>query len=211
MSGKSSGTPLASIYEAGDETALEAEYDKWATSYDADTAAGGYRLPFLVSGFVARYLPATEAAILDAGAGTGLAGEGLGLLGYRNLTGIDLSQKMLDHAAKLGVYRRLERMKLGDTLAFDNDLFDGVISTGVFTEGHAPPSSFDALIRVTKPGGYIIFTVRDDVYLDKGFKEKQDALATGGAWRLVEMTDPVRAYTAGEPHIRGIFFVYQVV
>ena len=211
MSGNSSDRPLASIYEAGSEAALEAEYDNWADKYDADTAAGGYRLPFLVSGFVARHIPATDAAILDAGAGTGLAGDGLSVLGYRNITGIDLSQKMLDRAATLDAYASLEHMTLGEALAFDSDSFDGVISTGVFTEGHAPPSSFDELLRVTRPVGHIIFTVRDSVYLDKGFKEKLEALQADGAWKLIEQTAAVRAYTAGEAHIRCIFFVYQVL
>jgi hypothetical protein len=86
-----------------------------------------------------------------------------------------------------------------------------VISTGVFTEGHAPPSSFDELIRITRQGGHIIFTVRDDIYRDKGFREKQDLLAGAGRWKLLEMTDPVRAYTVGEQHIRAHFFVYQVL
>lgn len=210
MGGDSSDRPLASIYEAGDEAALEAEYDSWADNYDADTAAGGYRLPFLVAAFVTRYLPATDAAILDAGAGTGLAGDGLSVLGYSNITAIDLSQKMLKRAEALKVYTRLERMTLGEKLAFDSDLFDGVISTGVFTEGHAPPSSFDELVRITKPGGYVIFTVRDDVYLEKGFKEKQASLEAKGAWKLIEMTAPIRAYTASEAHIRCFFFVYRV-
>lgn len=211
MGGDSNDRPLASIYEAGDEAALEAEYDKWADSYDADTAAGGYRLPFLVTGFVTRHIPSTDAAILDAGAGTGLAGDGLNVLGYSNLTAIDLSQKMLDLAAGLQVYSRLERMALGEVLSFDSDCFDGVVSTGVFTEGHAPPSSFDELIRITRPGGHIIFTVRDSVYTDKGFKEKQASLEADGAWKLVEKTEAVRAYTAGEAHIRCLFFVYEVM
>ncbi|WP_282609814.1 class I SAM-dependent methyltransferase [Pelagibius sp. Alg239-R121] len=211
MADGTSETPLASIYETGDEAALEAEYDKWSDSYDADTAAGGYRFPFLVAGFVARYIQSLDAPILDAGAGTGLGGESLAILGYRNLTAIDLSQKMLDRAVPLGAYKHLERMKLGDALGFEDNCFEGVISTGVFTEGHAPTSSFDELIRVTRPGGYIIFTVRDNVYRDKGFQQKQEELTAAGRWKLVEKTEPVRAYTVGEPHIRGFFFIYQVV
>jgi SAM-dependent methyltransferase len=211
MTGNGDEPPLASIYRTGDDTALEAAYDGWSDSYNADTAAGGYRYPYLVTGFVARYVPDTASAILDAGAGTGLGGESLATLGYRNLTAIDLSQKMLDQAARLKAYIRLERMQLGAPLAFDDDTFAAVISTGVFTEGHAPPSSFDELIRITRQGGHIIFTVRDDIYRDKGFREKQDLLAGAGRWKLLEMTDPVRAYTVGEQHIRAHFFVYQVL
>lgn len=210
MTGKQSDNPLASIYGTG-EAALEAQYDQWSESYDADTAAGGYRLPFLIAGFVARYIPSTEAEILDAGAGTGLGGESLAVLGYRHVTGIDLSQDMLEQAGKTKAYRELLQMKLGGALAFEDQQFECVISTGVFTEGHAPASSFDDLLRVTRAGGYIIFTVRDDIYRDKGFKEKQDTLAAHGKWKLVEQTGAVRAYTIGEPHLRVFFFVYQVV
>lgn len=210
MTGKQGDNPLASIYGTG-EAALEAQYDKWSDSYDADTAAGGYRLPYLIVGFIARYILSTEAEILDAGAGTGLGGESLAVLGYRNVIGIDLSQEMLEQAAKTKAYRELLQMKLGGALTFEDQRFEGIISTGVFTEGHAPASSLDELIRVTRPGGHIIFTVRDDIYRDKGFKEKQDALAADSKWKLVEQTEAVRAYTLGEPHLRVFFFVYQVV
>ncbi len=210
MTGKESDNPLASIYETGGEAALEAEYDKWSASYDADTAGSGYRLPFLLTGFVARHIPSTEAEILDAGAGTGFGGESLAVLGYRNLTGIDLSREMLDQAAKTEAYRDLMQMKLGGALAFDDQRFDGVISTGVFTEGHAPASSFDELLRITRPGGHMIFSVRDDIYWEQGFKEMQDSLADSGKWKLIEQTKAVRAYTIGEPHLRVIFFVYRV-
>lgn len=210
MSGIKDSNPLASIYGTG-EAALEAQYDKWSDSYDADTAAGGYRLPFLVVGFVARHVASTDADILDAGAGTGLCGESLAVLGYRNVTGIDLSQDMLEQAVKTKAYRELLQMKLGGALAFEDQRFEGVISTGVFTEGHAPASSFDELLRVTRSGGHIIFTVRDDIYRDRGFKEKQNALEADGKWKLIEQSEAVRAYTFGEPHLRVFFFVYEVV
>lgn len=211
MTGTESENPLASIYETGSDKALEAEYDKWSASYDSDTAGQGYRLPFLLTGFVARYIPSTDARILDAGAGTGLCGESLAVLGYRNLTAIDLSREMLDQASKSGAYRQVAQMKLGEALDLERQHFDGVVSTGVFTEGHAPPSSFDELIRVTRPGGHIIFTVRDDVYREQGFKEKQEKLCAAGKWMLIEQSEAVRAYTLGEPHIRAYFFIYQVV
>lgn len=86
-----------------------------------------------------------------------------------------------------------------------------MVSTGVFTEGHAPPSSFDELIRVTRPGGHIIFTVRDDVYRERGFQEKQESLSAADKWMLIEQSDAVRAYTLGEPHIRAFFFIYQIL
>ena len=57
-------------------------------------------------------------------------------------------------------------MTLGDKLDYETGEFDAVISVGVFTLGHAPSSSFDELIRITKSGGHIVFSLRTDVYQD---------------------------------------------
>ena len=46
-----------------------------------------------------------EIRILDAGAGTGIIGKMLVDLGYKNIDGLDISQKMLDLAAPKNVYK----------------------------------------------------------------------------------------------------------
>ena len=95
--------------------------------------------------------------ILDAGAGTGIVGELLHDAGFEFLVAMDLSQGMLDEAAGKGVYKEFHRMAMGMPLDFPPRYFDGVISVGVFTVGHAPAGSFDELVRVTRPGGHIVF------------------------------------------------------
>ncbi|HVP99465.1 MAG TPA: SAM-dependent methyltransferase, partial [Roseiarcus sp.] len=65
-----------------------------------------------------------------------------------------------------------------------------------FTTGHAPPSSFDELIRVTQPGGALIFTLATSAYDAGGFKEKLEGLESAGRWRLVEATAPFRGLSA---------------
>jgi SAM-dependent methyltransferase len=101
-------------------------------------------------------------------------------------------------------------MMLGEPLDFPDAHFAAVIATGVFTEGHAPHSSFDELIRVTRLGGHLVFNVRDDVYEQRGFRERQEALETAGRWRLRERSDPFRPFTITEPHLRARIFVYEV-
>jgi len=59
---------------------------------------------------------------------------------------------------------------------------------GVFTQGHAPASSIDELVRVVRGGGHIVFSLRTDTYLENGFKDKMDALASAGLWKLVEVS-----------------------
>lgn len=202
---------LSKIFAAKDTDALATQYEKWAEDYDSENAAAGFRLPALATGFVARYVPITDKPILDAGCGTGLVGDNLHVLGYRNLVGIDLSPEMLKCANRLSIYEHLELMVLGEHLNFSDNQFIAIISTGVFTEGHAPFSSFNELIRITESGGHLVFNVRDDIYENHGFRQKQESLEKDGLWKLVERSDRFRPFTIKEPNVIARLFVYQVV
>ena len=202
---------LSSVFSATSNSDLETHYDGWAKTYDAENAALGFRVPILAAGLFARYVPVDDRPILDAGCGTGLAGDNLKILGYRNIVGIDLSEPMLAQARRRKVYSRLEKMVLGDRLNFPSDMFAAVIVTGVFTKGHAPPSSFDDLIRVTQAGGFMVFNVRDDIYEEYGFREKMEELEADGLWRLVERSDRFRPFTLGEAQVIARLFAYQVL
>ena len=117
---------------------------------------------------------------------------------------------MLDEARKKNAYREFHQMVMGEPLDYPTDSFDAVISVGVLTVGHAPASSFDELIRITKPSGYIVFSLRPDVYRDSGFKEKQGALESEGKWKLVEVSEEFQPLPKGEPDVYHQVWVYQV-
>ncbi|MFC1982040.1 class I SAM-dependent DNA methyltransferase, partial [Chloroflexota bacterium] len=151
------------IYSSRNNQELSERYNQWAKSYDADLERDfGYQAPQLTAGFFSRYVP-KEARVLDAGAGTGQVGEALAKLGYRNLIAMDLSSAMLEEARKKNVYREFYQMVMGEPLNFATDFFDAAVSVGVLTVGHAPAGSLDELVRVTRSGGYIVFTLRPDV------------------------------------------------
>ena len=78
--------------------------------------------------------------------------------------GIDISERMLEKAGEKDAYLSLHRMVLGETLGFDASSFSAAVSVGVFTTNHAPPEALDELVRVVEPDGWLIFSVRDDVY-----------------------------------------------
>ena len=139
-----------------------------------------------------------------------MVGEALASLGFRDLVAIDLSQGMLKEAGNKNVYTELHQMVLGETLDFDSDRFGGVISVGVFTLGHAPSSAFDELTRVTKPGGYVVFSLRTDMYERGGFKEKQSALEAQGKWKLAEASELFQPMPKGEPEVFHQIWAYQV-
>ena len=186
-------------------------YDGWAEDYERRILGNGYSTPAVATWFFGSYVRPGDGPVLDAGAGTGITGAILAPLGYRDLVGIDVSPRMLDLARDKGVYRELREMELGGRLDFPDDAFAAVVSTGVFAAGHAPPESFDDLIRVTKPGGHMIFSVRTDVYEDSGFKDKQEALEREGRWQLLEVTDPFAHLRFEDPNLKVQVFAYRVL
>jgi SAM-dependent methyltransferase len=179
---------LEIVYHAYSREDLAKTYDQWAATYDADMQAIGYVHPAIIVGLVARYAPLKNAVILDAGVGTGTIGQLLSVLGYSNLLGIDMSDGMLARAAERKIYAGLRNQILGSPLDFETGSIDCIVSTGTFTTGHAPASAFDELVRITKPGGHLIFTVGTTVWSEAGFENKIGALQSAGLITEIETT-----------------------
>jgi predicted TPR repeat methyltransferase len=203
---------LEQAYEARSNAELRAICDEWADRYDRDLLAFGYSYPPAIAGLVARYVHERDAPILDAGAGTGIVGELLSILGYTRITGIDLLDGMLAVARSKGVYAELKNHTLGEPLGFADDAFAAVVSAGGLTAGHAPPSCLHELIRITRPGGHLIFTLSVAAYEEAGFRPKLEALSKRGLWRAIETTPPwcplPRAPSASSTMTRA--FVFEV-
>jgi SAM-dependent methyltransferase len=188
---------LDAVYGAASPEEIARSYDAWAESYDAEMARVGYRHPAIALALLTRHLPAGSAPILDAGAGTGLVGEWLAIVGYPVAEALDVSPGMLAVAERKGVYRRLHCTALGQPLPFPDGRFAGVISAGVFTTGHVGAEALDELLRVTRPGGVLVLTVKDKTWTE-GFAARLDALQTAGAIRTLEET-PAYVSMPGQP------------
>ncbi|MBA2714531.1 MAG: class I SAM-dependent methyltransferase [Rubrobacteraceae bacterium] len=199
---------LQSVYSARDNRELASSYDEWAEDYEDDMSSLGYAIPAVAAGFVGRYVP-LRGTVLDAGAGTGLFGSILRVLGYEDLVGIDISERMLEKAGEKNVYHGLHRMVLGEPLGFDGVSFSAAVCVGVFTTNHAPPEALDELVRVVEPDGWVIFSVRDDVYRKGGFEEKQASLEEEGRWRRVTMSEAFRPFPSGSTSHTNRLFVYK--
>ena len=171
----------------------------------------GYCLPFIIAGWVARYVPVGNGPLLDAGCGTGLSGPYLRALGYDAIEGLDFSEEMLGLARRRNAYSALKRATLGETLPWPDDYFTAFLSTGVFTEGHAPASSLDELVRIARPGGHAIFTVRDSVLERDGFLDVFSRLEQAGRWRPMEESPPFRAFAIAEPDVLVKAFVFEIL
>lgn len=201
---------LDAVYASRTPEDVARAYADWAATYDGETAALGYLLPFLISSWVARYVRRGEGPLLDAGCGTGLSGPSLLALGYGRLSGLDISPDMLAIAGSRDAYAELKQGAIGETLPWPDDHFRAFFSTGVFTMGHAPASGLLDLVRITRRGGHAIFTVRDRVYEAGGFRDVFRQLEAAGKWRPVEESPWFRCYAIAEPDALVKAFVFEV-
>jgi SAM-dependent methyltransferase len=193
MAGEHEGH-LGAVYDARTPEEVAALYDGWAESYDAEMARAGYRHPAIGAALLARHLPRGAGPVLDAGCGTGLLGDWLAILGFAPVEGLDLSPGMLAVARRKGAYARLHTLALGGPLPFADGAFGGVISTGVFTTGHVGAEGLPELVRITRPGGAIVLTVKTTLWDDgigAALRDRHDVA-------VVERTDPYVSMP-GEP------------
>lgn len=187
MNARKQSDRLTDVYSAGSPESLARSYDGWAEGYESEMLASGYRHPVVCVALLARHLPAGAGPIVDAGAGTGLIGEWLRLLGYPSVFGFDLSTGMLAVARRKGAYEDLREAALGGRLPYDDGRFAAAVCAGVFTLGHAGPEGLDDLLRIVRPGGRVVLTVKERLY-EQGFETHLSALAAAGRCRLLEMT-----------------------
>ena len=199
------------VYSSKNNSELSQRYDEWAKDYDKDLSEFfGWTAPKIASAYLAKYVH-PDSIVLDAGSGTGLVGVALAKHGFQELTAMDLSEGMLKEARCKNVYKKLDQMVLGKPLNYGTDFFDAVISVGVMTLGHAGPESFDELLRITRPHGYIVFTIRTDVYLNNGFKDKQEEMESQNLWEVVDVSDEFHPLPTGEPEVLHQVWVYRVL
>ena len=199
------------VYSATSNKELIERYNEWAGDYDQDlNEVFGWIGPQRAADLFARYVP-QDASVLDAGCGTGLVGQVLSEKGYASIVGMDMSPGMMEQAKSKKVYRDFRTGVLGERLDFDDNAFDAVVSVGVFTLGHAPAEGLRELVRVTRPGGHVTFTLRPDLYEESGFRAVMSDLESAGRWKLVEKSEPFQTLPKGEPEVEHQVWVYEVL
>ena len=202
--------PVDRSYYAETPEEARSAYDDWAAKYEADLCAMGYRIPAMIASVFTRYVPSDAGPVLDAGCGGGIQAEPLAELGYGPITGIDLSDGMLAVARSKNIYAGLKQQVMGETLDFPDHHFAAVICSGVITPGHAPAHSFNELVRISRPGARIIFSMRSDPSQKPEYPAAVEALAKDGAWAHVFSTKPFHSMPYGEPDVLHQVHVYEV-
>jgi predicted TPR repeat methyltransferase len=174
-------------------------YDTLAIGYDTTLAEWGYDAPERASRLLMEGLPDGATAVLDAGCGTGLAGAALRSAGFTGeLIGIDLSPASIELARRRGIYTGLTVTDLQQPLELDDRSVDGVICVGVMTYVPDVAAVWGEFCRVTRPGGVIVCTQRDDIWRERQCNAVVDAFERRHRW-VVRHLSPPSAYLPGNP------------
>lgn len=167
---------------SADPAEIAAYYDQWATRYDADLDAWAYRAPDIAAAAVMEHVPGAQ-IVLDAGCGTGRTGRALRSAGYRGeVHGIDVSEQSLAIARQSGAYTSVAPADLQVALAFEDDSFDALTCIGVMTYVPEVEACWREFCRVVRPGGVVVATQREDLWVPRQCQAVIDRLHADGAW-----------------------------
>ena len=173
-----------------DPREVAGRYDEWAQSYDDDLDSWSYQAPTVVADTVlARH--AGAGSVLDVGCGTGLVGRALRARGFTGrVVGLDISQASLDLAREGGAYDSLDRADLQQRLPLEDDAVDAVVCVGVMTYLPEVEQVWREFARVTRPGGIVVTTQREDLWVDRACQAVVDRLERDGTWTATDVTGP---------------------
>jgi len=169
-------------------------YADWAKDYDRDLSKVQYNVPVTGAKYLAGLYPNAadkNIRIIDVAAGTGLGAHYLQGYGFTNIDATDISQEMLDEAAKKGLYKNLICDEFGpNPTKMQENTYDALLAVGCFTSDHMTHTSFVEFRRIVKPGGKIVFTIRmpdltlKPTYRDH-FEQQMEADEEAGLWKKI--------------------------
>ncbi len=150
------------LERAGDEYVRQT-FDGFADCFDTVLEKLDYKAPQLVAAALGAVVPATGAAlrILDAGCGTGLCGPLLRSHASQ-LSGIDLSPKMLERAAIRACYDELFQGELTAFIGTHHQAFDAIVSADTLVYFGDLTPVFRAVKGALVAGGHFVFTLESE-------------------------------------------------
>jgi len=156
---------LSAVYESDKDK--ESVYDNWAKDYETDLVEDlNYVAHVEAAKVFADLISAKDCRILDVACGTGLVGEELKKLGYKNVDGTDFSNEMLKLSRSRKVYDKLFQHDFTRPAAGNHD-YDALICVGMFSFSVPKISHMINVIDMVSPGSLCVVTVNGAAWKEK--------------------------------------------
>jgi len=184
-------------------------------NYEEAEIALGYRGAEWAADYLSNLNLPKDSKILDVCAGTGLVGKHLQGRGFTNLEALDSCREMLKGSVGRG-YRKLHIACIGCddlTTCIGVAQYDALTCAGGFAEAHLTPAAFWEMVKLTRPGGFIVNVMREadrrdcNIYKDH-FDALVQRLVDEGRVELV-FSHINGGYAAGEDGLVQVFKVKQ--
>ncbi len=138
---------------------IENLFDHYANYFEQELINDlNYKTPELLYDLFINNTQAINLNILDLGCGTGLIGQQFKSLS-NNLTGVDISKKMLNIAASKNIYNNLSHCDIEEFLINNNKLYDLIILGDVLVYYGDLKKIFAAIKNNLPPKGYVLFSI----------------------------------------------------
>ncbi|XP_021375894.1 Williams-Beuren syndrome chromosomal region 27 protein-like isoform X2 [Mizuhopecten yessoensis] len=191
-------------------------YNNWADTYEHDLNPDKFRGPVLAANECCAVIPEKNrmsALVLDLAAGTGFLGKELHQKGFKNLHALDPSTEMLEKARARNVYQKfiIKFISEEEELPVNADTYDIVVSSGGMGQGHIPAGALLEMLRITRKGGYIIWSMREEYLRDPQYDGILEALIDNmeesGKWSKIKKRVIPNYYEEKE----GAVFVFKKI
>lgn len=198
-------------YENSDTEDMRKYYDNWVSKYENDVDNIGWiGWKIVVDLLLETKTLEPNTRVLDYGCGTGYAGAYLKKQRDIHLVGVDISQGMLDLAAKKNVYDKLSLIEGSEDLE-DSQYrnFDVVICSGVFTNSHM---NSNELARLTLPlisGGLLVVSARESYCTITNIIDVLDDMINSGVRKCVELRDAPYQTELASSDAAGAYWVLE--
>ncbi|GFS13115.1 Williams-Beuren syndrome chromosomal region 27 protein [Elysia marginata] len=174
-------------------------YGAWAKQYNKMLTDHAYSGPRAAADSIDKRFQnvadKSQIRIMDMACGTGLVAEDLRSRGYENIDGVDPAAGMLEVAREKGLYRNTwcAYVGTGKQLPIEDSTYDALSIVGSMGANMMPCAGIHEMIRLVKPGGYIVNVFREEILsIDEEYIDRliplMKQLEAEGKWKQVEFS-----------------------
>ncbi len=187
---KSIGANLAAVSGKDVKIDPESHYDNWARKYENELLNEyGYCAHIIAAEALLKQELRKDCEIIDIGCGTGLVAEKLMSMGFSNISGLDVSSKMIAIAKEKGLYKKLYKKRVEDLDDSISRKFDVLMCVGSFGLGHIGPESLKTLMHLVNKGSIVIIFMNAEPFMLEDYNKYIENLVSFNVVDVIAIED----------------------